>query len=200
MTEIDYYYFPLSPYCYAAGLGLEEIAARHGAKINYRPFNLIRLFQETGTAMPKDRPIARQKYRLKDIARSAKMAGLPVNVQPAHWPTNPVPVSSAIIVADSVGGGDTGKLCHGFCRAVWAEEKNIADEEVVASCLEAAGFDANQDPAALEAASKTIEANTDEALKNHVFGAPTYIVGDELFWGNDRLAFLDAHLAELKAG
>ena len=197
MAEIDYYLFPLSPFSYLAGLRLEEIAARHGAQINYKPVELFRIFAETGTLPPKDRPESRKRYRMQDIARVAKVEGLPINLQPAHWPTNAVPASAAIIAAQEAGGGDTGQLVHNILKACWAEDRDIADEAVLADCLTAAGFDAAIAGRGLLEAVETLQRNTDEALKRWVFGAPSYVVGEEVFWGQDRLPHLDAHLADL---
>lgn len=196
MTRIDYYCFPLSPFSYLAGLKLEEIAARRGAEIVYKPVELFRIFAETGTPLVKDRHISRQKYRLADIARVARAEGLPVNLAPRHWPTNAVPASAAIITAQEAGGGDTGRLLHALLRAVWAEDRDIAEEAVIADCLAEAGFDAALAGKGLLSAVEVLQKNTDEALARMVFGAPSYVVGEEVFWGQDRLALLDAHLAQ----
>lgn len=201
MTAIDYYLFPLSPFSYLAGLRLEEIAARRGASVNYKPVQLFRIFAETGTLPVKERPLARQTYRLMDIARVAKANGLAVNLQPRHWPTNPVPASAAIIAGQEAGGGDVGRLCHALLRACWAEERDIAEDAVVRDCLTEAGFDPGLAEHGMLSGAETIERNTDEALRRMVFGAPTYAVGEELFWGQDRLPHLEAHLeAHLAAG
>jgi 2-hydroxychromene-2-carboxylate isomerase len=195
MAEIDYYLFPLSPFSYLAGLDLEEIAGRQGATIRYKPVQLMRIFAETGTPPVSERHASRKRYRLQDIARVARARGLPVNPEPRYFPTNPVPASAAIITAQEAGGGDLGALVHGFLRAVWAEEKDIADEAVVRDTLTAAGFDASLADRGLLTAVETLERNTDEALRRMVFGAPSYVIGDEVFWGQDRLLLLEAHLA-----
>lgn len=195
MAQIDYYLFPLSPFGYLAGRGLEEIAARRGAHVVYKPVQLFRIFEATGTPMVKDRHPSRQKYRLQDIARVARRAGLPVNLRPAHWPTNAAPASAAIIAAQAAGGGDLGGLVHAFGRAVWAEDRDIADDTVVRDVLNAHGFDPGLADRDLMGAMETLQRNTDEALRRGVFGAPSYVVGEEVFWGQDRLPHLDDHLA-----
>lgn len=196
MATIDYYLFPLSPFSYLAGLGLEETAARHGAGIRYKPFDLMRVFKETGTPPVKDRHPSRQKYRLADIARIAEMNGMPVNLQPRHWPTNPVPGAAAVINAQAAGGGETGRLVHALLRAVWAEDRDIAEDAVIRDCLAATGFDPALADKGMLAAVETYERNTDEALARGVFGAPSYLLDDEVFWGQDRLPHLDAALAK----
>jgi 2-hydroxychromene-2-carboxylate isomerase len=197
MAPIEYFFFPLSPFSYLAGLRLEEVAARHGATIDYRPVQLFRIFEATGTPLPKDRHVSRQRYRLQDIARVARMNGMPVNLQPAHWPTNPAPASAAIIAAQAAGGGDLGGLVHGFLRAVWAEDRDIADDAVVRDILNAHGFDPALAVRDMLGTMETLERNTEEAMRRMVFGAPSYVVGEEVFWGQDRLPHLDAHLAAL---
>ncbi|CAN5611393.1 2-hydroxychromene-2-carboxylate isomerase [soil metagenome] len=194
MSTIDYYLFPLSPFSYLAGLRLEAVAALAGAQIAYKPFDLFRVFRETGTALPKDRHPSRQKYRLQDLARAARLNGLPLNLQPRHWPTNPVPASAAIIAAEAEGGGETGRLVHALLRAVWAEDRNIAEEAVIGECLAEAGFDPGIAAKGLLAGVERLERNTDEALKAGVFGAPSYVVAGEVFWGQDRLPHLAALL------
>jgi 2-hydroxychromene-2-carboxylate isomerase len=197
MAEIDYYLFPLSPYSYLAGLELEAVAARQGATITYKPVQLPRIFAEVGTPLPQDRHASRRRYRLQDLARTAREKRMAINLQPRHWPTNPVPASAAIIAAQASGGGDLGRLVHGFLRAVWAEERDIAEDAVVCDLLAEAGFDPAVADRGLLTSVETLERNTDEALRRMVFGAPSYVVGDELFWGQDRLGQLEAHLAAL---
>jgi 2-hydroxychromene-2-carboxylate isomerase len=199
MAGIDYYLFPLSPFSYLAGLGLEEVAGRQGATIAYKPVQLYRIFAETGTPLLKDRHVSRQKYRLQDIARLARAKGLPINPTPRHFPTNAVPASAAIISAQAQGG-DIGRLVHAFLRAVWAEERDIAEGEVVRDILAQAGFDPALADKGLLSAVETLERNTDEAIRRFVFGAPSYVVGEEVFWGQDRLPLLEAHLASLGRG
>lgn len=195
MAEIDYYLFPLSPFSYLAGLELEAIAARHRAVVRYKPVELFRIFAETGTPLVKDRPAARQKYRLMDLARLARAKAVPLNLAPLHVPTNPVPASVAIITAQAAGGGDLGALTHGFLRAAWAEERDIAEDAVVRAVLTRAGFDSDLADRGMLSGVETLQRNTDEALRRGVFGAPSYAVGEEIFWGQDRLVLLDAHLA-----
>jgi 2-hydroxychromene-2-carboxylate isomerase len=194
MTRIDYYFSVLSPFTYLAGLGLEEVAARRGAQIAYKPADIMKLFAETGgVPVPKRHP-SRIAYRRQELLRISARRGLPLNLQPAHWPTNPLPASKAII-AVAQSGGDAGKLAHAFLRAVWAEERDIGDPATVAAILAENGHDAAALAPAMDAAEATYHANTEAALAAGVFGAPFYVVGDERFWGQDRLDYLDEYLA-----
>ncbi len=196
MPHIDYFFATLSPFTYLAGTRLEEIAARHGATITYKPLDIIALFSRTGGTPPKDRHPNRVAYRAEELSRQAKKLGLPLNPQPAHWPTNPAPSSYAIIAAQTAGGGDLGALCHGILRAVWAEERDIAQDEVVRDCLDAAGFDPSLADSGLLAGADTYARNLEEAVDRGVFGAPFYVTDSgQHFWGQDTLEELDLHLA-----
>jgi 2-hydroxychromene-2-carboxylate isomerase len=197
MAQIEYFYFPVSPYCYLAGLRLEEIAARHGAEITYRPVELMRIYAETGTKPLPERHESRKTYRLQDLARVARMTGLPMNLHPPFYPTNAVPASTALIAAAHAGGGALGQLAHGFGRAVWAEDRDIAEDAVIRDCLAAAGFDPDLAGKGMLPGVEELQRNTDEAIRRGVFGAPFYAVGNALFWGQDRLPHLDAHLRGL---
>ena len=196
MAHIDYFFATVSPYTYLAGTRLEQIAARHGLSINYKPLDVIALFSRTGGIPPKDRHPSRQEYRLQELRRQSAKTGLPINLKPAHWPTNPAPSSYAVIAAQSAGGGDLGALVHGLTRACWAEDRNIAEDDVIRKCLSASGFDPSLADKGLLAGAETYAANLEEAVNRGAFGAPFYITDtDERFWGQDRLDDLDMHLS-----
>lgn len=196
MAHIDLFFSTLSPYAYLAGNRAEEVAAKHGATITYKPMDIMALLARTGGTSPKDRHVSRIEYRAQDLMRQAKKAGLPFNLEPAHWPTNGAPSSYAFIAAQNAGGGDLGKLMFAITRAVWAEDKDIAEDAVVRACLEEAGFDPALADSGLLVGAETYAANLEEAVERGVFGSPFYITDkDERFWGQDRIDDLDATLA-----
>ena len=195
MPHIDYFLFTISPFTYLAGDRLETIADKHGATMAYKPFGLLRVFEATGTLPPKDRHPSRQAHRMQELSRVAAFNQMPINPKPAHWPTNPIPSMSAIIAAQSAGGGNVGGLVQSILRACWAEEKDVAEDGVIKEALSANGFDPSLADSGLLSGSETIERNTQEALERGVFGAPTYLVDDQVFWGQDRLDHLDVYLA-----
>ncbi|MCR9126658.1 MAG: 2-hydroxychromene-2-carboxylate isomerase [Rhodobacteraceae bacterium] len=195
MHSIDYYMTAISPYTYLADDRLEQIAARHGAGIVYRPVDAIALFSRTGGVPPAARHPARQSYRAEDLQRQAANRNMPFNLAPAHWPTNAAPSGYAIIAAQAAGGGDVGRLVRDLCRACWAEDRDVADDSVIRECLSAAGFDPELADSGLLAGAETYGANLDRAVAAGVFGLPFYITGDGAkFWGQDRLDDLDRHL------
>lgn len=196
MAHIDYYFSTLSPFAYLAGSGLEEIAARHGASVTYKPLDIMALFARTGGTAPAERHPSRNAYRAQELPRQARKRGLPLNLKPAHWPTNPAPSSYAIIAAQNAGGGDVGALVQSVLRACWAEERDIAEDAVVRDCLQQAGFDPALADTGLLSGAETYAANLEEAVNAGVFGAPFYVLDSgQSFWGQDRLGDLDLHLA-----
>ena len=194
MRRIDYYFTVLSPFSYLAGDRLERIASAHGATVSYHPFDIREVGGATGWTPPANRHPARQKYRLQELARISEREGLPINLRPAHWPTNAEPASVAIATA-GLSGRNVGALVHAFLRAVWAEERDIGEPGTVAAVLSENGFDAAEIAPKLAAGAARYREDNASAPDRGVFGSPFYIVGDERFWGQDRLADLDRHLA-----
>lgn len=198
MAHIDYYLATISPWCYLAGQRLEEIARRHGATVTYKPLDVLQLFDRTGGTRPAARHPSRMEYRGQELPRWAVHLDMPINLKPAFWPVNMAPSSYAIIAAQEAGGGDLGGLVHGIMRAVWAEERDISDDAVIRDLLGAHGFDPALADKGLFIGAETYGRNLEEAVAAGVFGTPFYVVrdGDARFWGQDRLEFLDRHLAQ----
>ncbi|RDW12802.1 2-hydroxychromene-2-carboxylate isomerase [Paracoccus thiocyanatus] len=199
MAHIDYYFGTPSPWSYLAGNRLEEIAARHGATITYKPVDLLQLFDRTGGVRPADRHPSRMEYRAQELRRWSQHLGMALKLKPAFWPVNPAPSSYAIIAAQQAGGGDLAGLVQSFLRAVWAEDADIADDAVIRGKLTAAGFDPDLADKGLFVGAETFGRNLEQAVEAGAFGAPFYTVREtgERFWGQDRLDFLDRHLAGL---
>ena len=197
MTKtITYHYSLNSPWTYLGDARLTEIAARHGAAIDHKPTNLGKVFPETGgLPLPKRAP-ARQAYRLQELQRWRDHLGVPLNLHPAFFPADET-VAAGMVVAAKQQGLDCGPLVNGILTAVWAEERNIADKDTLLAIAGERGFDG---PALMAAAeTEEIQAawdqNARDALDTGVFGAPSYLLGNQLFWGQDRLEFLDRALA-----
>lgn len=196
MAHIDLFFSTLSPYSYLAGKRAEQAAEKHGATITYKPMDIMGLFARTGGTAPADRHFSRIDHRAQELVRQAKKLGMPFNLKPAHWPTNAAPSSYAIIAAQKAGGGDMGALVFAVLRAVWAEDKDIAQDDVVRACLSEAGFDPALADSGLLVGAETYAANLEEAVERGVFGSPFYVVDTgQNFWGQDRIDDLEAHLA-----
>ncbi len=195
MVQIDYFFTPVSPWVYLAGDRLEQIAARQGATIRYVALDGPALFPRTGGQVLAERHDSRKAYRLQELTRWSRRLGARLDLQPAHFPVNPAPASYAIIAAEAAGGGDLPGLVRAFPRAVWAEGRNIADDAVVKAIMAENGFDPAVADRGMFAAADAYVRNLDEAVARGVFGLPFYIVGEERFWGQDRLEMLEDHLA-----
>lgn len=198
MAHIDYYLATISPNVYLAGLRMEAVAARYGASVTYKPLDIVGLFGRTGGLPPAQRHENRQAYRLQELRRQAAKTGLPLNLQPMFFPTNPAPASYAVIAAQKAGGGDLGALVHAVTRACWSDERNIAEDDVIRDALEGAGFDGDLVNSGLLAGAEEYARNLEDAVAAGVFGAPFYVVdGAEHFWGQDRIEDLDTYLASV---
>ena len=194
MVQIDYVFATISPFCYLAGDRLEQVAARHGASIRYMPINAPALFPRMGGQVLAERHDSRKVYRLQELRRCAARLGVKLDLQPPYFPVNPAPSSYAVIAAAKLGGGDLAGLVQAFPRAVWAEGRNIADEAVVQDIVAAHGFDPRSVDRGMFTAAETYSTNLEEAVARGVFGVPFYLVGDERFFGQDRLDDLDLFL------
>lgn len=199
MSQIDYYLTVTSPYVHLAGRAPAEIAARHGVPLVYRPVDPAALFARTGGVPLAERHESRKAYRLQDLRRQAARRGLPMNVQPRHFPTNPAPAGYAIIAAQAAAaagqGGDIHALVQALSRACWEEERDVAEDGVIRDCLAAAGFDPGLAMSGLLTGAESYARNLEAAVAAGVFGFPFFVVGEERFWGQDRLEDLERHLA-----
>jgi len=194
---VDYYFTPISPYTYLGHDRLLEIAAKHGATIAVKPVDYGRIFPLSGGLPLKQRAPQRQAYRLVELERWSKHLGRALHVQPRYFPVSPDAAAKWIIAAQ-LGGADALRLAGALLRAVWSEERDISDATTLASIAAKQRLD----PALLAAGAAAPDtasrylAMTEEAIDRQIFGAPTYVYRDELFWGQDRLDFLDRELAK----
>lgn len=195
MAQVDYFLALQSPFVYLAGTRPAEIAARHGAKLVYRPLDALQLFPRTGGKVRADRHPSRNDYSAMDRARQARKLGLKMDPQPMFGAANPAPAAYAVIAAQAAGGGDLAGLVAGLSRAMWAEGRDISDDEVIRATLAAHGFDPKVADKGMLMAAESYAANLEEAVSRGVFGVPFFLVGTEKFWGQDRLDDLDLHLA-----
>jgi len=190
MKLIDYYFSPVSPWTYLGHARFAEIAARAGATIKAKPVDYGVIFPVSGGLPLGKRAPQRQAYRLVELARWREFLKLPLTIQPKFFPVDGT--QGAYLIA----GADEAKrmaVALDVLSAVWAREENIADPAVLAAIAARQGV--NDLPSALSKGKVAYEANTQEALALNVFGAPTYAYNGELFWGQDRLDFLERALA-----
>lgn len=194
MTRIDYFLALQSPYVYLAGRRPAEIAARNGATLVYRPVDAAQLFPRTGGKIRAERHPSRNEYSAQDRARQARKLGVRLDAQPIFGAANPAPAAYAVIAAQAAGGGDLAGLVTAIGRALWAEGRDISEDEVIRAALSANGFDPAVADKGMLMAAEAYAANLEDAVAKGVFGVPFFVVGDQKFWGQDRLDDLDLYL------
>ena len=195
---VDYFLAPTSPYVYLGHDRFVAIARHHGADIVIKPVDTGRVFAASGGLPLKQRAPQRQAYRLVELARWSKFLGIPLNLHPAHFPVSGDLASKWILAAGETGLDEALALTGAIGRALWAEQRDIADAATLADVARSLGFDATAlgSRAGAPEIGSQYDALTQEAIDRGVFGVPTYVYAGEPFWGQDRLDFLDRALAE----
>jgi 2-hydroxychromene-2-carboxylate isomerase len=196
---VDYYFATVSPYMYLGHDRFVAIAGQHGATIDVKPINLGEVFPVSGGLPLSKRAPQRQAYRLVELARWAEHLGKPMHIQPKYFPANGDQAAYRILAALDLSGPRAALALTGAVgRALWEQERDIADAATLAAIATECGLDARAlaERAAAPDIAARYAALTQEAIGRGVFGAPTYVFGDELFWGQDRLDFLERKLAK----
>lgn len=195
-ARIDYYFAPNSPWTYLGHERFVLMAREAGATVRVRPVDLGEVFPVSGGLPLAKRAPQRQAYRLVELQRFSQHLGVPLNLQPKFFPVRADDAARLIIAVDQAEGTDAAlRLAGAVLAGVWAQERNIADEATLAALLDEQGLPAErlaqsrQEP--VEARYRT---DTREAIEAGVFGAPSYVVDGEIFWGQDRLDFLARRL------
>jgi carboxymethylenebutenolidase len=195
---IDYYFAPQSPWTYLGHARLAALAKAAGATVRMLPSDLGRVFPVSGGLPLGKRAPQRQAYRLVELRRFADHLGLPLNLHPAHFPVSPDDAARLIIAVDRLDGTDAAMALAGrVMRGVWADERDIASAEALGAMLAEEGLAARRlDDARSPEVQARYDANTEQAIETGIFGAPTYVVEGEMFWGQDRLDFVARRLGQ----
>jgi 2-hydroxychromene-2-carboxylate isomerase len=194
---VDYYFSPMSPWTYLGHARFEQIAGKAGADIHVKPVDFGRIFPVSGGLPLAKRAPQRQAYRLMELQRWRDHLRVPLNLHPKFFPVDTTSASLLIVATTAKEGqAPAFKLAGALLRAVWVDERNLAEIETLKTIVREQGLSED-----LIARAQTPEAKggydslTQEATDRQVFGAPTYVYKDELFWGQDRLEFLERALA-----
>lgn len=194
---IDYYFSPPSPWTYLGHDRFADMARRAGASIRVLPTDFGKVFAVSGGLPLGQRAPQRQAYRLTELTRFSQHLQLPMHVKPRFFPVAGDDAARLIIAVDLHDGSEAAmRLSGAVFKAVWSEERNIADADVLGQLLSEQGLstERQQQAASVEVAQR-YAANTQQAIDNAVFGAPSYVVDGEMFWGQDRLDFVERKLA-----
>lgn len=196
MTQIDYYFAHNSPWSYMGSARLAAIAKLHGASVNVIPVQLGAIFDRTGGLPLPQRSPERQAYRMMELKRWRAFLDIPLVLEPAHFPHDETEEVRLVLAANKTGADALG-LATEIGRSLWEQDKDPAEASVQDEAAARAGLDAKE----LRAALSTDEAKaewaraTEDAIAKGVFAAPTYVIDGEIFWGQDRLDFVERKLA-----
>ena len=195
---VDYYFAPQSPWAYLGHQRLADIAQRQGASVRVMPMDLGgKVFPISGGLPLGQRAPQRQAYRLVELQRYSEHLGVPLQLKPKYFPVSGDDAARLIIAADlAEGSGAAMRLAGAVLAACWAQERHIADEKVLAELLHEQSLPAALlDKAHSQAVQERYDAYTQAAIDAGVFGAPSYVIEGEIFWGQDRLDFVERALA-----
>ena len=190
MKRLELFFDLASPYSYLAATQMPELARRTGATVVWRPMVLGAVFKACGNDMPA-KVANKGRWMGQDLQRWATHYGVPWHFS-SHFPLNTVKAMRLVLVDDAKAEA----VALAAFRSLWADDRNITEEAELRRIAAAAGLDPDAALAAIEDAriKDRLRANTDEAIARGAFGAPTMFVDDQLFWGNDRLQFVEAAL------
>ena len=194
--KIEYFYSLASPFTFLGSEKLQTIAKRYNVEIVEKPCDLVGgIFSKTGGVPVPQRSSQRQKYRLDELKRWSKFLDIKINIKPKFFPPNDPHIPAKYTIAANLLGVKM-LFGHALLKKLWSEEKDISDENNIKLTSKQFKIDFNKlsSLAKSEQVSKIYTENTEEAIQKNVFGAPTYIFNDELFWGQDRLEFLERAL------
>ncbi|WP_372619760.1 2-hydroxychromene-2-carboxylate isomerase [Falsiroseomonas sp.] len=197
--DIDYYISLNSPWTHLGAARIEAIARQHGARLRVFPveFGAVIFPASGGVPVPKRSP-QRQAYRMAELRRWRSHLDIPIELSPTHFPFDETLAAQCVIATrELTGDAQAVALAHRILKALWEEDDNPGEREVLARLIAEVGLD----PAALIAEAdrdewaKQRRADSEAALESGVFGAPSYVIEDEIFWGQDRLEFVARYLA-----
>jgi 2-hydroxychromene-2-carboxylate isomerase len=195
----EYFIAPQSPFVYLGHTSFVAMAKKHQVQVDLKPCDLGKVFSLSGGVPLAKRAPQRQAYRLLELQRWSEHRELPLNPHPKFFPVPGDAAAKLIIATKLAHGTDAGLALTGaITRAVWAEEKNIADADTLAALATACGHDGKELLKSSETASVQAEYDryTDEAIAANIFGAPWFVVDGQGYWGQDRLDFVERALTK----
>ena len=196
---VDYYLAPQSPWTYLGHQRFADMVHRTGSVVRVRPMDLGKVFPVSGGLPLGQRAPQRLAYRLTELARFRDHLGVPLNLQPTFFPVAGDPAARLIVAADMELGADAAvKVTGAVLKACWAEERNIADAQVLEDLLREQGLPTNLIAhSQLPEVQARYDGCTQAAIDAGVFGSPSYVIRDEIFWGQDRLDFVERALTQM---
>jgi 2-hydroxychromene-2-carboxylate isomerase len=193
--HVSYYFSLISPWSYLGHHEFITVARKHDLAVRYKPVTLPELFPQSGGLPLAKRHPSRQGYRMMELQRWREKRQVPMQLRPKFWPFDPE-LGDRVVIALAAAELPVENFLPRAFAATFENDQNLADEKVLAALLTSAGVDAAAilQQAKNEVSAAVYAANLQEAIDNAVFGAPTYLLDGEVFWGQDRIGFLDAAL------
>ena len=192
-SKIEFFYDYVSVYSYLANSQLDELTSRTGAEIVYRPMFLGGVMEATGNRPPATiKP--KGSYLMSDIERWCARYSLPFTMNPV-FPQNTINALRVALVA--LHRGEFSVIHQALFDAMWINEEDVSDKEVLTAVIDRAGLQAEEymKEIAWQEIKDELKSNTEEAIQRGAFGAPTFYVGDQMFFGNDRFEFIEKEIA-----
>ena len=195
-TPIDYYFTPQSPWTYLGHERFVRMARDAGRPVNMLPTDFGKVFAVSGGLPLGQRAQQRQAYRLVELQRFSEHLQLPLHLHPTFFPVSGDAAARLLITVNQQDGFEAAmRLGSAIFSSVWAHQRNIANDAALAGLLADCGLAAARlDDSHSQAVQAQYEANTQQAIDRGIFGAPSYVLDGEMFWGQDRLDFLERKL------
>ncbi|MEQ8391164.1 MAG: 2-hydroxychromene-2-carboxylate isomerase [Thalassospira sp.] len=194
-APIIHYFFVQSPWSFFGFRRAVEIAKKHGVDIIHKPCRAGDVWEHGGGVPLAKRPKPRQDYRLVELKRWSEHLGIPINLQPKYFPIDET-LAARTIIAVQEDGQDVTKLTETLMGDIWLRERDVTDPKTIREALASSGLSIEYlEDADLPGTAKIYDDNCQSARDQNIFGVPTYFVGSEMFWGQDRLDFVDRALA-----
>lgn len=190
--RIDYYFWIVSDWAYLGHPRLEQLADRNNVDIDYMPVDLPYVYSRTGGILLHQRARERRDYRIAELIRFRDLLRIPLNIEPKYFPANG-DLASRVVIAAKERGLELGRLVPSIMRALWAEDRDIADRDTLIAVLNEQGFEGSDllRAAGDEDVERKYRQQTNDAISRGVFGSPFYFFEGERFWGLDRLEQLE---------
>ncbi|WP_033067567.1 2-hydroxychromene-2-carboxylate isomerase [Thalassospira australica] len=195
MSEpIIHYFFVQSPWAFFGFRRAVDIAKKHSVPIIHKPCRAADVWEHGGGVPLAKRPKPRQDYRLVEMRRWADHLNIPINLHPAHFPVDET-LAARTIIAVQDDGKDAADLIETLMGDIWLRERDITNPNTVREALTSNGLSSEYlENADLPEIANIYDGNCQSARERNIFGVPTYFVGNEMFWGQDRLDFVDRAL------
>jgi 2-hydroxychromene-2-carboxylate isomerase len=192
MKTLELFFDLSSPYSYLAATQVEAVARRAGAAVLWKPMVLSAVFKAANNVMPANSP-PKAKWMFSDLDRWAREYGVPFKMS-QHFPANTIKAMRLVLFGETQG--KAGEVALAAFRAMWVDDLDLTQENVLRDIARSCGLDPDQALAQIETPliKDRLRANTEEASRRGAFGAPAMFVGEELFWGNDRLHHVELAL------